>query len=446
MKLTVIAEILGKEVADNLIHDIQTNHGVVVNNGVVKCIVHSDKQDKDVEIELDKVKQFWYDYYSFFYRDPDYADSTYATPHKYDRRPSFDWGYTPRPTAGYTTYNTIQPYQYIQAIRIYSLYQGQFSEYQLVNPMITSFKHGELANGTNETLHHEMSVQFETVKYLEGSVTQNTVGGFIDLHYDNTLSPNGTQPGEQAPGTFQPIVTDLANSQTTMGNPLMRADYADSTNFGSSFAVGFNSSTLAAAGVGVNSGGFSIPSLGGLTAGVTNGAMITQQLQAAGIGIAGRAVGTIAGSVVNGVAGGLGVNKSVIGLAASAIANPSAALHTVENMAISYATNLASGAAQQLATNYGMQLAGTLQTSISGALGDVNNYLGTSIFGEGVSFSQGASAGFNNFVANPLGGTGSDIAQLNSDGSVDLSSFGLTSNYTGDIGSFSVDAAGAGSF
>ena len=414
MGMIVKSVSLPKYTIDTKVHNAYNRVNIVQNKikyDPVNIVFHDD--------QADNVKQFWYDYYSFFYRDPDYADSTYGTPHKYDRRASFDWGYTPRPTTGFTTYNAIQPYQYIQAIRIYSLYQGNFSEYQLVNPTITSFKHGDLVNGSNETLQSEMSVQFETVKYLEGYVTQNTAGGFVDLHYDNTLSPNGTQPGEQAPNTSPTVVTDLANNQTTMGNPLMRTDYADNS-LGSSFATGFNSATLATAGIGVNNGGFSIPSLSGLTTGVTNSAMIGQQLQAAGIGIAGRAVGTIAGSVVNGVAGGLGVNKSVIGLAASAIANPTAALRTVENMAIGYATNLVSGAAQQLATNYGMQLSSTIQTGISGALGDLNSTLGTSIFGEGISFSQGLGSGVNNLIANPLGGL-SGTATFLPDGSVDAS-------------------------
>ena len=55
MKLNITAELNGKEIADNLIHDIQTNHGIVVNNGIVKCIV-TKKDGAEVEIDLDKVK------------------------------------------------------------------------------------------------------------------------------------------------------------------------------------------------------------------------------------------------------------------------------------------------------------------------------------------------------------------------------------------------------
>jgi hypothetical protein len=143
--------------------------------------------------QADNVRNFWFDYYNFYYRDPDYADATYSSPHKYQNRPTFDWGYSPRPAVGYNNSNSTQPYQYIQSIRIYSLYQKNFSQYQLINPIITSFKHGDHVNGENNLLTHEMSVQFETVKYLTGYVTDDTVGGYIDLLYDRAPSPLSDQ-------------------------------------------------------------------------------------------------------------------------------------------------------------------------------------------------------------------------------------------------------------
>jgi hypothetical protein len=161
---------------DTKIHNAYNRVNIVQNKikyEPVTIVFHDDQSDV--------VRSFWYDYYSYYYRDSDYADSTYSAPNKYQSRPTFDWGYTPRPAIGYNNSSMAQPYQYIQGIRIYSLYQQQFSEYQLVNPTITSFKHGEHANGDSTSLlNHEMSVQFETVKYLSGSVTPNTVGGFID--------------------------------------------------------------------------------------------------------------------------------------------------------------------------------------------------------------------------------------------------------------------------
>ena len=352
---------LPKFTIDTKIHNAYNRKNIVqnkINYDPITIAFHDD--------QADNVKQFWYDYYSFFYRDPDYADSTYAAAHKYDRRASFEWGYTPRPTVGYNTFNSNQQYQYIQSIRIYSLYQQNFSEYQLINPTITSFKHGELSTSTNEMLQSEMTVQFETVKYLEGKVTHDTAGGFIDLHYDTVDSPNPTQPGEIAPGNNTVTVTDLANNQTAI-NPNLRQEWTAPQNLGSSLALALSNATNFSAGSGINSGGFSIPSLSGLTAGVTSSAVIGQQLQAAGVGLASSVTGQIAGAVVGGVAKGLGQNgQTIIGLAASAIQNPSATLLTIENMAVSYATGIAVGVLQNALT----PITAGIQKDIAGFVGD----------------------------------------------------------------------------
>lgn len=56
MRLNITAELNGKEIADQLLHEIKTNHGIVVNDGTVKCFVFSEKANKEVEVELDKIK------------------------------------------------------------------------------------------------------------------------------------------------------------------------------------------------------------------------------------------------------------------------------------------------------------------------------------------------------------------------------------------------------
>jgi hypothetical protein len=360
---------LPKFTVDTKIHNAYNRKNIVqnkINYDPVTITFHDDQSDN--------VRQFWYDYYSYFYRDPDYADATYSAPHKYQSRPSFDWGYTPRPAVGYASSLSVQPYQYIQAIRIYSLYQQQFSEYELVNPVISSFKHGEHSNSnTGEMLQHEMSIQFETVKYQTGYVTDNTVGGFVDLHYDRSQSPNGTGPGETAPGNNTTNITDLANNQTAI-NPFMRTDAALASatlSFGESAAGALASGTFAAAGTPGNSGGFSIPSFGSLSQGVPSQAAIGQQLQASAVGLAGSAASTLANGVVGAAANALGPNgRSIIGLAASAIANPQAVLRTAENMAIGYATGLVSNYVNNAVNDF----TSVLTTGISQSWGDIGGF------------------------------------------------------------------------
>lgn len=327
--------------------------------------------------QADNVRNFWYDYYSFFFRDSDYADSTYNTPHKYQSRPSFDWGYSPRPTIGYNTSNSAQPYQYIQAIRIYSLYQKNFSEYQLVNPIITSFKHGEHTNGDNSAImSHDMSIQFEAVKYLTGYTTANTAGGYVDLHYDNTPSPlyskNQTDLVADGMGSLAPATDTITDLATT--TPLFGKDSPVQLNtaisFGSlSFGTQYNASTLLSSSGGINQGGFSIPSLGSLTAGITNGAILNQQLQASAINLAGGLANSAANGLIGGIAAGLGPNGgAIVNLAAQAIANPKAALATVTNMAAMYAM-------QQVSTS----ITNFTQPLIDQASGSITKFVGENI-------------------------------------------------------------------
>ena len=294
----------------------------------VNIVFHDD--------QADTVRSFWYDYYSYFYRDPDYNDATYSAQHKYQSRPTFEWGYSPRPLYGYSGTNSFQPYQYLQSIRIYSLYQQQFSEYQLINPIITSFRHGDhSAAETTGLLQHEMAVQFETVKYFTGSVTENTVGGFIDLNYDRTPSPNSA--GKKI-GQDDENITDLANRYTTVSFRSPGFQPIAPANPGNYTSAALANLTGVAARTPTNSGGMNIPSLGSLTQGLTTSAVLTQQLRAAGINIVGSAATTLANGVIGSVSNSLGPNGTqIIGLAAAAVGNPKAVISTITNMAIQFA-------------------------------------------------------------------------------------------------------------
>ena len=143
----------------------------------------------------DVVRNLWYDYYTYYYRDADigydgpsgginpvmFARSKYVTGENRETLNRF--GYTPR------KYGMANDNQYIKAIRIYSLHQKRFSEYTLVNPFISAFAHGSHNNGENGILEHTMTVNFETVLYASGYITGENVKGFAKLHYDKSASP-----------------------------------------------------------------------------------------------------------------------------------------------------------------------------------------------------------------------------------------------------------------
>jgi len=142
------------------------------------------------------VLDFWKDYYDYYYRDGDYRNkfsdvttSNYQQTHKYhfnNAAPMNSWGYSLRDKS-----NEVH---LLKNIRIYSLNRGTFTEYVLVNPKITSFQHGQHTAGENSTLTHTMSVSYESVLYYYGYVTDSSISGMLNLHYDrrpSSLTPTG---------------------------------------------------------------------------------------------------------------------------------------------------------------------------------------------------------------------------------------------------------------
>lgn len=146
----------------------------------------------------DLVRNFWFDYMNYYYRDADYgyengsdlSFGSYKKAHKYDEREGTQaWGYQP------ATYDSQNSERYINAIRLYSLHQRRFTEYILVNPTITNFEHGQHENGTQDLMTNTMTVEFETVLYAYGWIDPDNNIDFATLHYDKTPSPLTPQGG-----------------------------------------------------------------------------------------------------------------------------------------------------------------------------------------------------------------------------------------------------------
>jgi len=158
------------------------NRPNIIQNGVKYDAVSMTFHDDSADV----MRMFWYDYYSYYFRDTDHTFQQYQTPHKYNNAGApKQWGYTQRQDSG-----NFDVLPYINAIRIYSLHQKEFTEYILVNPTIKSWKFGEHSNtDTSNTMQVDMSVDFETVLYSYGKVSASTVNGFAELHYDKGPSP-----------------------------------------------------------------------------------------------------------------------------------------------------------------------------------------------------------------------------------------------------------------
>jgi hypothetical protein len=195
--------------------ETQTNNAYNRPNITQKKIKYDPVNFKFHDDSDDIIREFWYDYMSFYYRDSDYQTPLYNQTHKYENRQKEAWGYGLR-----TQQDGKQPradYRPLKAIRIYSFYRKRFSEYMLINPTITSFRHGEHTSEGSGLLEHEMTVQYESVKYSVGYVSPDNFGDSMLLLYDLTpssLSAGGTRSVFGAGGLIQTIdntVNDLAN-------------------------------------------------------------------------------------------------------------------------------------------------------------------------------------------------------------------------------------------
>ena len=184
------------------------------------------------------VRAFWYDYLSYYYRDTDYADAIYAGVHKYEPRQREGWGYNLKPDAVAPTVNTYNtPTNFIRSISIYSMSQKTYSEYQLINPIITQFQHGEhdMSNGSG-TMEHTMTFNYETLHYRKGNVTDNTMHEML-LLYDQAASPltaaGGGTRSFLGPGGFFASMNDI-------GQDLADGNFASAALIAARSASNFN--------------------------------------------------------------------------------------------------------------------------------------------------------------------------------------------------------------
>jgi hypothetical protein len=265
----------------------------------------------------DVITNFWNDYYTYYYRDSDYNADDYSRPEKYAPRSKIGWGFSPR--------NSSLP-NFIKNIRIFSLHNKRFTEYLLVNPVITAWRHGEHDSSNDRSLmENTMTVSYETVKYYTGLVNPVSVDGFSLLHYDNTPSPISTSvtniyTDAGILGVLDSVPKDLRKPDGSdgAGGPLssllsMFRLYNNLKNVNLKTVVG---TSLGQIGVGVlnntiNNGlNYAFPTLGGGVAGINGSGVAGAGINAAsypygssipnfGATIAGAAAGSIAGVAVN---------------------------------------------------------------------------------------------------------------------------------------------------
>lgn len=209
-------------------YDIKTFNAYNRINLVQSKIKYEDLSITFHDDSANVIRNFYYDYYRYYFRDSDYGNSknlsSYNLDHKYNENTIGNFGYTRRKESAE---------QFIKCIRIYSLHQKRFSEYILVNPLIKSFRHGQHINSNDpSTMEHTMVVTYETVIYNDGLVSdQIDPMGFATLQYhDLTPSPlkqvGGVKSIFGAGGLLDAagsVLGDINNGQVGLGTILNAA-------------------------------------------------------------------------------------------------------------------------------------------------------------------------------------------------------------------------------
>jgi hypothetical protein len=167
----------------------------------------------------DLVKKFWFDYYSYYYRDSDNAQlgAFVDRKSKYGERTENSWGYSPKGQ---------DPYLF--GISIYQLQQKKYTEWLLINPFIESFQGGEQSYSSSETVQITMRIGYESFKLFNGNVSENTVSGFANAHYDKSPSPltpaGGGTRSILGPGGVLESASEISNdfSKNNFGTGLFK--------------------------------------------------------------------------------------------------------------------------------------------------------------------------------------------------------------------------------
>lgn len=198
-----------------------------------KRIVQTKIKYDDIQISFhddnaNLVRQLWYNYYTYHYKDATKFNNTTSmkkptstanSPQKFDFKKNTydavidenDWGYMGEKVLDQPS-SSLMPGKapFFDSINIYGFNQHNFVMYQLINPIITSFKHDTYDySSSNGTMENTMTLAYETVKYYDGAIdgqaitnASSSANAVADdfgtaTKYDTRLSPI-SRPGSNA--------------------------------------------------------------------------------------------------------------------------------------------------------------------------------------------------------------------------------------------------------
>jgi hypothetical protein len=179
-----------------------------INYDPIQIVFHDDNGGT--------IRNLWYQYYSYYYYDPNMPQSSSGIPltdgpqkgagaitnlntnttYAPDISNNATWGYRgdPAGTATSVAAGSTKP-PFFKSIKIFGFNQHSFTVYNLVNPIIERFEHDtyDYYQSTG-TMENRMTIKYESVIYeagaLNGRNPSNVATGFGDqAYYDTKPSP-----------------------------------------------------------------------------------------------------------------------------------------------------------------------------------------------------------------------------------------------------------------
>jgi hypothetical protein len=194
----------------------------VMNQYNRKRVVQTKIRYSDINITFhddnaNTVRNLWYNYYTYNYKDPgnfttDGKTKTSQNNPKLNQERNIyknldsanegiSWGYDGSRSENGDGFKQ----DFFNVINIYGFNQNSFVCYQLINPIITSFKHDSYDySQANGTMTNTMSIAYETVKYYEGGIDGKSLlsgGGGGNATTDDFITGGGYDKSPSPLGT-----------------------------------------------------------------------------------------------------------------------------------------------------------------------------------------------------------------------------------------------------
>jgi hypothetical protein len=290
----------------------------------VRLTFHDDADDNLIA--------FWYNYYSYYFRDSDYNESVYQYPDQHKNRQATMWGFNPAKSS-------IDYQNLIKKIDIFTFHNNRFTQYALMNPKIAGWNQNQLDYGQNGGIvEHQVTLSYEAVKYQQGYVTPDQFPDMM-LRYDRTPSPLDPAGGGSvsilgrggAVETASSVLKDLASGN--FAGAALKAARAFSTWKGADLTAVIKSEgtqVLKDIIAGKNPlSSISVPSLGSLTNSLSTG------------GPLGKAAAAVAGAIGSATAA-LGFGSQTGSVASLTNSSPVAGIGAVASQFLSGAQSVSS--------------------------------------------------------------------------------------------------------